>query len=112
MPLFHQARFPVSSSILILGAWGAGGGLLVEAWELYRAIRLAGGFPWQKDPEHEPHPPALLVALVLRAALAFGIALAMAVGNQISGAFAAFAAGIAAPVILDQLGRLKLGSLQ
>jgi hypothetical protein len=85
--------------------WGLMGGLIVELLELYRAIRRTGGLPWQVDPDHEPHPPALLVAAVIRMVIGGLVAAAMAAAGQIAGGLGALTAGIAAPLIIDQLGQ-------
>lgn len=88
--------------------WGALGGLVVELLQLYRSVQRAGALPWKKDPEHEPHPPALIVAALLRIGIGAVIAAAMAQGHQISGALGALGAGVAAPLIIDQLGQSGL----
>jgi hypothetical protein len=86
-------------------AWGACGGLIVEALELYRAVRRAKGLPWKKDPEHEPGPSAVILMGLLRTLIGAVVALAMARANQISGALGGLGAGAAAPLIIDQLGQ-------
>ncbi|WP_414939682.1 hypothetical protein [Amycolatopsis sp. cmx-11-51] len=85
--------------------WGMGGGLVVEMLELYRAVRRAGGLPWRVDPDHEPHPPALLLAAFIRMGIGGVLAAAMASGGQIGGGLGALATGIAAPLLIDQLGQ-------
>lgn len=95
-------------NVWIAAAWGGGGGLIVELLEWYRALRRAGGMPWKKDPDHEPHPPALILAAVIRAGIGAVIAAAMAASGQISGALGGLTAGIAAPLVIDQLGQTGL----
>jgi hypothetical protein len=92
-------------NVWLAAGWGVGGGLIVEFLELYRAVRRAGGLPWQVDPDHEPHPPALALAALIRMAIGGVIAAAMASGGEIGGGLGALAAGVAAPLIIDQLGQ-------
>jgi hypothetical protein len=86
-------------------SWGAIGGLVVELLELYRAVRRCGGLPWKKDPDNEPHPPALALAAVTRMSIGAAIAGAMTFGHQISGAFGGLTAGVTAPLVIDQIGQ-------
>jgi hypothetical protein len=72
--------------------------------QLYRAVRRVNGLPWKKDPEHEPHPPALILAALLRMGIGAIVAAAMAQSHQISGALGGIGTGIAAELIIDQLG--------
>jgi len=86
-----------------LALWGAAGGLMVEAIEFSRAIKRTGSFPW-KSPG-EPGPLPLLVSVVIRIGVGFGLTWAAAANNQVTGAFGAIAVGVAAPLLLEQMAK-------
>jgi hypothetical protein len=84
-----------------LALWGAAGGLMVEAIQFYRAIKLTGDWPWRI--KGEPAPLPLLVSVVIRVGVGFGLAWAAADNNQVTGAFGAIAVGVAAPLLIEQM---------
>jgi hypothetical protein len=83
--------------------WGLVGGLCVEALALYSMIRTSRRWSWRK-----PIPQGLaayLISVILRAGAGAGLAAAAAGSGQVSGPFAAFALGIAAPLVVEKLSR-------
>ena len=84
-------------------AWGAFGGLAVEAIQFYGAIRRTGKWPWKT--KGEPGPLPLLVSVIIRVGVGFGLALAAAQTKQISGPLGAIAVGVAAPLLIEQMGQ-------
>ena len=84
-------------------AWGAFGGLAIELVEFYGAIRRTGGWPWKQKGEVRPAP--LLASVAIRLFVGAGLAWALGVEQQVSGAVGALTAGVAAPLILEQLAR-------
>jgi hypothetical protein len=84
--------------------WGATGGLAVELVEFYGAIRRVGNWPWNLP--GEPRRSVLLVAVVIRIILGAILAGALGASEEVSGAMGALAAGVAAPLLVEQLKRL------
>jgi len=87
--------------------WGLIGGLCVEASWLYSRIRGSHRgsnlFPWRKPiPEGRM---AYLVSVIVRVGLGAGLAGAAAGVGQVSGSFAAFGLGVAAPLVLEKLAK-------
>jgi hypothetical protein len=83
--------------------WGLAGGLCVEALALHSMIRGASDWSWRK-----PIPQGLLAYLIsvfLRAGASAGLAAAVAGSGQVAGPFAAFALGVAAPLMIEKLSR-------
>jgi hypothetical protein len=86
--------------------WGLAGAGAVEASELYGAIRTVRDFPWRVSGELKFSP--YLITVLLRLALgAFAAGLCAKAGPL--GPAAAVAAGIAAPKLLEELGRHSVG---
>jgi hypothetical protein len=82
-------------------AWGLTGGLVVEAQALYSMIRGEPSLSWRA-----PIPQGLasyLISVGLRVGVGAGLAAAAAGSGQVSGAFAAFGLGIAAPLVVEKL---------
>jgi hypothetical protein len=88
--------------LLTAGLWGLAGAGAVEASELYSAVRSAKAFPWGRPGELNLGP--YLFSVVLRLALGAFAALLCVKSGPLGPAGAA-AAGIAAPKLLEQLGR-------
>lgn len=83
--------------------WGLAGGLCVEALALHSLIRTSKCWSWRR-----PIPQGLaayLISVVLRAGAGAGLAAAAAGSGQVSGPFAAFALGVAAPLVVEKLSR-------
>jgi hypothetical protein len=95
----------------LVGAWGAAGGLVVELLDFYHAVRRAHGLPWKKDPDEEPGPAALAIAGITRVLIGAVVATAMGSVHQVSGALGGLGAGIAAPLLINQLGQFSGQSL-
>jgi hypothetical protein len=74
----------------------------VETAELYTATRRLKNFPWRCTGEVPPAP--YIFSIVLRLALGAAAALVFAYGGRLS-PLGAVVAGIAAPTLLEQLGR-------
>jgi hypothetical protein len=105
--LWPQPAFPGYRQGMSAGvgaAWGLAGGLCVEALALCALIRSTPGWNWRR-----PIPQGLaayLISVVLRAGAGAGLAAVAAGSGQVSGAFAAFTLGVAAPLIVERLSRL------
>jgi len=82
-------------------AWGACGGVVVEALELSRGARRAGGRLWRVP--GEPDLAALIASVVVRLLLSMLVALAAGLSHQVNGPAGAVAVGIAAPLLLELL---------
>lgn len=81
--------------------WGLAGGVCVEALALYSLIRNSERWSWRR-----PIPQGLMayvVSVVLRAGAGAVLAAAGAGNGQISGTFAAFGLGVAAPLVVEKL---------
>lgn len=81
--------------------WGLAGGSVVEALALHAMIRADRSWSWRK-----PIPQGLvayLISVVLRTGAGAGLAAAAAGSGQVSGAFAAFGLGVAAPLVVEKL---------
>ena len=97
---------PIVEFMTVWGAacWGLVGGVVVEALALYSLIRMSRHWSWRK-----PIPQGLaayLISVVVRAGAGAGVAAAAAGSGQVSGTFAAFGLGIAAPLVVEKLARL------
>lgn len=84
-------------------AWGAFGGFAVEGLEFYSAIRRVGTWPWTQP--GEPGFGPLAVSVVIRLLVGAGLATALGLSNQLSGPVGAMMAGVAAPLLVEQLAR-------
>jgi flagellar biosynthesis/type III secretory pathway ATPase len=84
-------------------AWGALGGAAIEAYDMFRAIRATGSFPWG----YKDKPPYTAATWVISAILRIGIgavvAAAAVAGGQVAGVYAAFGLGATGPVALGRL---------
>jgi hypothetical protein len=78
--------------------WGGAGGSLLESWELYGAIRAAGGWPWPRA-----YLCPYLLTLAIRIAVGAGVAAVLSASGQITGAGGAALVGIGAPKILMEM---------
>jgi len=90
-------------STLGAATWGLAGSVCVEALELYSLIRHSRRWSWRK-----PIPQGLtayIISVVLRAGAGAALAAAAAGSSQVSGTFAAFALGVAAPLVVEKLTR-------
>jgi len=88
-------------------AWGACGGLVVEALELGPAVRRAGGRLWRVP--GEPDLPALITSVLVRLLLSMLAAVAAGLGHQVNGPAGAVAVGVAAPLLLELLAQAVAG---
>ena len=90
-------------SVWAAAIWGLVGGLCVEALALYSLIRHARRWSWRK-----PIPQGLsayVISVIVRAGAGAGLAAAAAGSGQVSGTFAAFALGVAAPLVVEKLSQ-------
>jgi hypothetical protein len=88
--------------LYVAGFWGLAGAGAIEVSELYGAIKVCRDFPWTRPGELKLN--IYLVTVVLRLALgAFAAVVCAATGPL--GGVGAVAAGIAAPKLLEELGR-------
>jgi hypothetical protein len=92
--------------MLGLALWGLFGGFAVEALEFQGAIRRVGGWPWTAG--GEPGPIPLLASVLIRLIVSIGVTAALAASHQVSGPYGAIGAGIAAPLLIEQLGRQSI----
>jgi hypothetical protein len=76
---------------------------MIEAIQFYSAIRLTGGRPWRT--KGEPAPLPLLVSMIIRVGVGFGLAWAAADSSQVTGAFGAIAVGVATPLLIEQMAK-------
>lgn len=86
-----------------LTLWGLFGGFAVEAVQFQGAVRRTKGWPWRDSKEPDAGP--FLLSVVLRLAVSAGLAAGLAASNQVSGPYGAIGAGVAAPMIIEQLGK-------
>jgi hypothetical protein len=83
--------------------WGGFGGLSVEAIQFYGAIRKHGKWPWKI--KGEPKFGPLMTSVVIRTGVSLGLSVAAGETGQVSGAIAAIAVGVAAPLIIEQMAK-------
>ncbi len=83
--------------------WGAFGGLAVEAIQFSGVLRRTGTWPWNIEGE----PPAGLwsASVLIRVGLGLGLAVAAFQTGEIAGPIGAIAIGVAAPLIIEQMGQ-------
>jgi hypothetical protein len=81
--------------------WGTFGGFAVEGMEFSKAVRATGDWPWRQ--KGEPGALPMAISIIIRLAVSGGLSLALGQGHQIIGVFGALTAGVAAPLILEQL---------
>jgi hypothetical protein len=99
------------SDVTAYVVWGVFGGFAVEGMEFSKAVRATGDWPWHKKGEPGAFPMA--ISVFIRLAVSGGLSLALGQGHQIVGVFGALTAGVAAPLILEQLSaRVPLGNPQ
>jgi hypothetical protein len=84
-----------------LAAWGAFGGLSVEAIEFYGVIKSHKRWPWQLS--GEPGAGPLAVSVFIRIGLGLGLAWAAGDTGQVPGPLGAIAVGVAAPLLVEQM---------
>lgn len=82
---------------------GAGGGFAVEALDFIKASKRVGDWPWRV--EGEPKLGPYLVAVVLRVAIGVVVSWVSWASQQVDTPLAAFAIGVAAPLIVERLQR-------
>jgi hypothetical protein len=83
--------------------WGLLGGACVELLEFAGALRRTGRWPWRV--KGEPGPAALFVSVVIRVGVGAAVTAALGASDQINTALAAFAAGVGAPLLIEQMAR-------
>lgn len=84
--------------------WALAGGLCVEGLELYARIRHTPKWSWRT-----PIPQGLtayLLSVVIRAGVGATLAAAAASSKQVTGAFAAFSLGVAAPLVIEKITKM------
>ena len=81
--------------------WALTGGLCVEALALHSQIRKNSRWSWRRPISQGL--TAYLLSVILRGMVGAGLAAAAAGSHQVSGAFAAFGIGVAAPLIMEKL---------
>jgi hypothetical protein len=86
------------------GLWGLFGGFAVEALEFLRAIRRVGNWPWFSKDGGEPGAGPMLASVLVRMGIGYGLAAAATASGQVSGPLGAIAIGVAAPLVIEQLG--------
>jgi hypothetical protein len=83
--------------------WGAFGGIAIEAVELLAAAKRAKALPWRVP--GEVTFGVMMFCIGLRLLLGATVAVLLGSAGQVSGALGAVAAGVAAPLILEQMGK-------
>ena len=87
--------------------WGAAGSFAVDGLEISADVKKLGRWPWGAP--GRPGVMASVGALVIRALISGLVAAATGMNHTINGVFGAFAAGVAAPVIIEKLGKDAVG---
>ncbi|MFI0480054.1 hypothetical protein [Actinomadura sp. 9N215] len=88
---------------LLAALWGLAGGLCVEGLDLYARIHRGRGWSWRR-----PIPQgwvAFVLSVGIRSGVGAILAAATAASGQVEGAFAAFALGVGAPLVIERLAR-------
>jgi hypothetical protein len=85
------------------GTWGLIGGFAVEGLQFNAVIRQTGRWPWRL--EGQPPPLPYVISALIRLAVGAGVAAAAGAGGLVVGAFSALAVGVAAPLVVEQLGK-------
>lgn len=83
--------------------WGGGGAVAIELLDWTAAIKQSQGWPWKQA--SEPGLGPFVFVTVVRLVLALFVTAGLAVGGQLTSIAPAIGAGVAAPVILEKLGR-------
>ncbi|MFI9840405.1 hypothetical protein ACIHFD_25450 [Nonomuraea sp. NPDC051941] len=83
--------------------WGAAGSLAVDGLELITEIKKHGGFPWGK--KNHPGVTPYIVSIFIRLGIGATLAAAFGLGGQVTGVVGALTVGIAAPLIMEKLGK-------
>ena len=83
--------------------WGAAGSFAVDGFEITTDVKKLARWPWGAP--GRPGVKASIGALVIRAAISGLVATASGMNHTVNGVFGAFAAGVAAPVIIEKLGK-------
>src|ERR1044071_9593079 len=83
--------------------WGLSGGACVEALALYGLIRRSENWSWRRPISQGLS--AYLISVILRMGAGGVLAAAAAGSQQVSGPFAAFGLGVAAPLVVEKLSR-------
>lgn len=90
-------------SVWAAACWGLAGGACVEALWLHAHIRRAARWSWRKPIRQGL--AAYLISVILRVGVGAAVAAAAAGSGQASGTVAAFALGVAAPLVVQKLAR-------
>lgn len=90
------------------GVWGILGGFVIEGLDLYGALRRHGCWPWRVRDTPGVHAGPLQYAVAEGVRLVIGgvLASAAAASGQVSGALAAVAIGVGAPIMVHRLTEL------
>lgn len=91
-------------AVWLAAVWGLTGGLCVEALDLYAHIRRTPKWDWRCPIDQGM--VAFVVAVVLRVGVGAALAAAFAGSHQVSGPLAAFALGVASPLVVARLAKM------
>jgi hypothetical protein len=80
---------------------GGGACFFLEAWELYRAFKRCGGWPW-KHPT-EATKDAFILSVVVRVSLGAFFAASGAQSGQVTTVISAVTWGVSPPLVLEQV---------
>jgi hypothetical protein len=83
--------------------WGAFGGVAIETIEILGATKRVKALPWRVP--GEVSAAAMMFCIAIRLALGAGLAVVLGQSGQISGGLGAMTAGVAAPLILEQMSK-------
>lgn len=87
----------------LAAAVGCFGGFAVEGLQFAAAVRRCKNWPWRR--RGEPPFGPFITSVVIRLGVSSGVATIAVEAEVVNGTFGAFAAGVAAPLIVEQLAR-------
>ena len=93
----------MTGAVLEYAGWGLFGAGAAEALVFRRAMIRVKSWPW--NGADEPSASAYLIGFLISVVVGAGLAAAAATSHQISGPVGAVAIGIAAPRLIEELGR-------
>lgn len=88
---------------VLAAAVGCFGGFAVEGLQFVAAVRRCKGWPWRR--RGEPPFGPFITSVIIRLGVSGGVAAIAVESGVVNGTFGAFAAGVAAPLIVEQLAR-------
>lgn len=109
IPLCDSVAMNPGLALWEYALWGAFGGTAIEAIEILGASKRAKTLPWRAP--GEVSAGVMMFCIVVRLGLGAGLAFVLGQAGQISGGLGAVAAGVAAPLILEQMSKQIPGQM-